>query len=272
MIGLLLVAMILAGCAPATRTEQKALVIRGSNTFGEELGPALISEYKKDHPGAMFDTEFKGTSYGIGTLLAERCDIAAASRPVSTNEITMGQQRGIELNDHVIGSYSVAVVVNGGNPVSNLTLDQVRDIFTGVITNWQEVGGADAPIQLYIRDPISGTYLGFQELAMGNKPYSLAVKTATSYDAIAAAVAKDPNAIGYTSVELPKGTSVKAISIADIAPTPEAVEKGTYPYFRLLRLYTDKDKESQAARDFIAFVQSPQGQQIVTKMEFVPKP
>jgi phosphate transport system substrate-binding protein len=184
----------------------------------------------------------------------------------------MGQQRGIELNDHVIGSYSVAVVVNAGNPVANLTPEQVRDIFTGVTTNWQDVGGPDAVIQLYIRDPISGTYLGFRELAMENKPYSLAVKTATSYDAIAKAVAKDPNAIGYTSVELPKGVSVKEVSIGGVAPSIEGVRKGAYPYYRLLRLYTDKAKESQAARDFIAFIQSPKGQQIIEEMEFVPKP
>jgi phosphate transport system substrate-binding protein len=272
MIGLLMLAVILAGCAPATKPEQQPLVLRGSNTFGEELAPALIAEYKKGHPDVIFDTEFKGTSYGIGALLAERCDIAAGSRPVSANETAMGEQRGIRLNSAVIGAYSIAVIVNTGNPVANLTSDQVRDIFTGTVTNWKDVGGPDAAIQLYIRDPISGTYLGFRELAMDNKPYSLSVKTGKNYDDIARMVAKDPNGIGYTSVELPKDISIKAVSIGGISPSVEGVKRGTYPYHRLLWLYTDKAKESQAASDFIAFVQSAKGQQILEKMEFVPKP
>jgi phosphate transport system substrate-binding protein len=246
--------------------------LRGSNTFGEELAPALIVEYKKYHPDVAFDTEFKGTSYGIGALLAERCDIAAGSRPISANETAMGEERGIRMSSAVIGAYSIAIIVNTGNPVANLTADQVRDIFAGTITNWKDVGGPDVAIQLYIRDPISGTYLGFREVAMENKPYSLSVKTAKSYDDIAKAVAQDPNGIGYTSVEMPKGISVKGVSIGGIAPSVEGVKKGTYPYHRLLWLYTNKATETRAASDFIAFVQSAKGQQILERMEFVARP
>ena len=89
----------------------------------------------------------------------------------STNEVDLLKENGVDLRDHIIGAYSVAVVVNAANPVKDLTKDQVRDIFTGAIHNWKEVGGADAPVHLYIRNPVSGTYLGFQEIAMGNKPY-----------------------------------------------------------------------------------------------------
>jgi phosphate transport system substrate-binding protein len=270
-ISLLLLTVILAGCSPATKPEIQPLVLRGSNTFGEELAPALIDEYRKEHPGTGFEAEFKATSYGIGALLAESCDIAAASRPVTTNEVAMGQQRGIELNDHVIGSYAVAVIVNTGNPVGDLSPEQVRDIFTGTITNWKDVGGSDAAIQLYIRDPISGTHIGFRELAMENKPYSLAVKTATSYDSLAKAVAADQNGIGYSSVELPKGVSVKPLSVGGVAPSVSSVQQEKYPYHRQLRLYTDKAKEPPAARDFIAFVQSAKGQQILIQKGFVPR-
>jgi phosphate transport system substrate-binding protein len=268
---LLLLTVILAGCTP-TKTEVSPIVIRGSNTFGEELAPALITEYKKTHPGAAFDTEFKGTTFGMGALLAERCDLAAASRPASSNETTMGQERGVELNDHTIGAYSVAVIVNTGNAIADLSLEQVRDIFTGVITNWKDVGGPDAAIQLYIRDPISGTYLGFRELAMENKPYSTNVKTANSYAEIARGVAQDPNAIGYTSVELPKGISVKPVTIGGVGPSVTAVKQDKYPYARTLRLYTNKAKESADAREFTAFIQSAKGQQILEQMGFVPRP
>src|SRR5690349_17218780 len=183
------VLVIAVSCSPPA-SEQ--IAIRGSNTFGEELAPKLIAEFKKDHAQVKFDTEFKGTPYGFGALMVDKCDIAAASREVSTNELGLAKDRDIEFNSYAIGSYSVAVIVNAASPLSSLKPEQVRDVFTGKIQNWKDVGGPDAPVHLYIRDPISGTYLGFQELAMDKKDYAQHPKTFTSYDAIVQAVAQDP--------------------------------------------------------------------------------
>src|SRR5208283_1575082 len=116
--------------------------------------------------------------------------------------LEMARNRNVEYIDHVIGAYSVAVVVNAANPVGNLTRGQVRDIFTGAIRNWKDVGGPDAPIHLYIRDPISGTYIGFKELAMENKPYASERNLFTNYAAIVTAVARDANGIGYSGFNL----------------------------------------------------------------------
>jgi phosphate transport system substrate-binding protein len=268
-VGVSLLAVVVAGC-PAQKPTSETLVIRGSNTIGEELAPRLFAEYQKDHPRIAFDHEFKGTTYGMGALMAGRCDIAAASRPVSSNDLTLAKDRNVEFNDYVIGSYSVAVVVHADNPASNLTQDQVRDIFTGVIQNWNAVGGPDAPIHLYVRDQISGTYLGFRELAMENKPYALNLKTFTSYPDIVQAVARDPNGIGYASIELAmKGGGIKGVSIGGVAPTVATVEAGQYPYTRVLRFYTDKAKEPPTAQEFVQFVQSSRGQQILDEMGYV---
>src|SRR5262252_2723163 len=179
--GFLLGALMLSGAliAGCSGSKSEKVVIRGSNTIGEELVPRLIAEYKKEHPGVEFDLEFKGTAYGFAALMSGLCDVAAGSREATMNELRLAQERGIEFNDYIIGSYSVAVIVNAANPVTNLSLTQVRDLFTGAVQNWKEVGGADAPVVLYIRDPISGTYLGFRELAMENKPYALNLKTFT---------------------------------------------------------------------------------------------
>ena len=265
----ILLTLVIAGCTPKT-SETTTVIIRGSNTIGEELAPRLIAEFKKEHPNINFDLEFKGTPYGLGALLVERCDIAAASRNLTTNEMDLARDRGITINDYVIGSYSVDVIVNAGNPVANLSKDQVRDIFTGTIKNWSAVGGPDSPIHLYIRDPISGTYLGFQELAMGKMPYAAGLKTSTNYAGIVEAVMKDANGIGYSSIDLPKTGGVKAVSIGGVAPTVASVNKAQYPYARVLRLHTNKAKESEAARQFIQFVQSPQGQGILVQMGFAP--
>jgi len=269
--GLILLGALIGGCSGGSAKSEK-LVIRGSNTFGEELAPHLITEFKKEHAAVDFDSEFKGTSYGLGALMAGKCDIAAASRQATTNELALSPIQNMELKDYVIGSYAVVVVVNSGNAVANLTQDQARDIFTGVVQNWKEVGGADAPIHLYIRNPISGTYLGFQELAMEKKAYSAHAKSFTDYKAICGEVASDADGIGYANIDLAKQSGIKALSIGGTMPSVETINQGKYPYARVLRLYTDKAGEPADAGAFAQFVQSSAGQKIVSEMGYVPKP
>ncbi len=267
------IAFVMVGCSEKKANEKtENIVIRGSNTIGEELAPRLIAEYKKEHPTAVFDTEFKGTSYGFGALIAGNCDVAAASREANTNDLALARDNGVELKDYVIGSYSVAVIVNAGNSVTNLTTNQVRDIFTGTVQNWKEIGGPDAPIHLYIRSPISGTHLGFQEVAMEKKPYATHLKALTNNTEIIQAVSKDTNGIGYSNLHLTKSGGIKAISIGEVAPTFIAVTKGQYPYARVLHLYTSKTKEKSTAAEFARFVQSSRGQSILEEMGFAPKP
>jgi phosphate transport system substrate-binding protein len=267
--------LLLPACSEKKDSAQQSapsgkLLIRGSNTIGEELGPRLISAYKKDHPVAAVEIESKGTGYGIAALLAGQCEIAAASRLPIQEELGLAKERGIELSDYPIGSYSVAVIVNAACPVQNLTKEQVRDIFIGTVQNWKDVGGPDAPIHLCGRDPISGTHLGFREVAMENQHYASGLKTFTNYAAIVETVAQDQTAIGYCSMDLAK-SGVKAVSIGGVPATTASVKEGKYPYARVLRFYTNKAKEAGSAKEFIEFVQSAKGQQIVAETGNVPK-
>jgi len=281
-LSMILLGAIAAGCSPdkpapsaETPADTGKVTIRGSNTIGEELAPQLIAEYKKDHPAAAFDLEAKGTSYGMGALMGGYCDIAGASRLPTKEELEVAQYRNVEFNDYVIGSYAVAIVVNAGNPVTNLTREQVRDLFTGTIQNWKEVGGADAPVHLYVRDPMSGTYMGFKELAMENKPYTPDPKMlnlSTNYVVIAQSVAADPNGIGYTGINPAKDAGAKVVSIGGVQPDATTVNKGQYPYTRSLHLYTSKGKETLATTDFIQFILSARGQEIVARLGDVPHP
>ena len=278
-LGLILLGVIAAGCSPEKPAPESPatgkVVIRGSNTVGEELAPQLIAEYKKEHPAAAFDLEAKGTSYGMGALMGGYCDIAGASRLPTKEELEVAQYRNMQLNDYVIGTYAVAIVVNAGNAVSNLTREQVRDIFTGAIQNWKDVDGPDAPVHLYLRDPMSGTYMGFKELAMENKAYPPDPQTFTlsaSYEDIVQAVAGDPNGIGYSGMSLAKNPAVKAVSIGGVAADPATVNKGEYPYARTLHLYTSKGRETPATIDFIQFIQSARGQEVVARLGNVPHP
>jgi phosphate transport system substrate-binding protein len=245
------------------------VVIKGSNTFGEELAPRLIEEYRKKSTGVTFDLESKGTGSGFAALLAGECDIAAASRLINEDESRQARARALKMNAHLIGYYGVAVIVNEANPVRNLSITQVRDIFTGATRNWSQVGGRDGAIQTCIRDPVSGTYLGFQELAMERKPYDPSAKMFRSYAEIIEAVRKDPNGIGYAGMNLAEERGIAAVRINHVTPTVNTVNEGLYPYARALRLYTSAPGETAEARAFIRWVQSRPGQRLLSEIGFV---
>jgi phosphate transport system substrate-binding protein len=255
--------------AAGTLAAGETIVIRGSNTFGEELAPLLIDAYRRAHPTTEIQLESKGSASGIAALLSSECDIASASRYANEDEQRLARSRGLTLKSTLLGFYGVAVIVHAGNPVDRLSDTQVRDVFTGAVTTWKSVGGADAPIHLYIRDPISGTYLGFQELAMERKPYAPSAKTLTSYAAIIDTVARDPGGIGYVSMALAGHNEIKTLRINKVPPSRLTVNEGDYPYTRGLRFYTIKGRESPAVQDFIRFVLSGAGQDVLTKAGFV---
>ncbi len=251
---------------------QDKLVIRGSNTIGEELAPRLVAEYKKTHADVTFDMEYKGSAYGIGALMGGYCDIAASSKAVSKEQLEVASGRGVEFKEYLLGSYTVSILVNAANPVSNLASNQVQNLFTGKISNWKEVGGPDAPVHLLVRDPVSGTYLGFKELAMAGQDYAEHVQLFTNYSSIAEAVAKDPDAIGYSGLEATPAAGTKTVSVDGVAPGTATVNSGKYPYVRALRFYTDTQKESAKAKDFINYVLGAEGQKVLTEMGYAPKP
>lgn len=250
--------------------EEKAH-IEGSNTFGEELGPALIKAYQVKHPETVIELGSDGTGTGLTALLNGTCDVAAASRVANEDEHRLARARKLRLSSHFIGTYGVSVITHERNPIRALSDRQVRDIFTGKITNWKDVGGRDAPIHLYIRDASSGTQLGFRELAMADLPYAASVKTFLSYPDIIAAVADDPNGIGYTGMtkETPKG--VRTLLINGIPANSMAVNEGLYPYARGLRFYTVNGRGTTASRSFIRFVRGTEGQAILEQMGYVPR-
>jgi phosphate transport system substrate-binding protein len=260
---------IVGGCS---EQPSDTIIIRGSNTFGEELAPRLGDEYARAHPGVRFDLEFKGTPFGLGALMLSRCDIAASSRVVNTNDVVLAKDSNVDFADHMIGLYSVAVVVNPKNPITNLSRQQVHDVFTGAVTNWKDVGGPDAPINIYIRNPVSGTHLGFKELAMGTNAYALGAKPFVDYATLVHAVAADPNGIGYSGFIFATKGGAKLVSIDNVQASDLNVQKGLYPYARPLHLYTNKGKEKKAAADFVDFVASQTGQKILAEMDFVPHP
>jgi phosphate transport system substrate-binding protein len=186
--------------------------------------------------------------------------------------LELAKEVSLEMNEYRIGTYSVGVVVHAQNPIADLSTNQVRDIFSGKIQNWKEVGGPDAPIHLYVRDPISGTHLGFKDVALGNEEYALHPKLLTSYPALRDAVAADPNGIGYSGYLAQPDERIKQLTIGGVDHSAAGVNSGKYPYTRGLRFYTNKAHEKAAAKKFLEFVLSPRGQEILMQAGFAPKP
>lgn len=253
-----------------TATAADTLRIVGSNTFGEKLGPLLVSAFEKDHPGIKIQLASTGSGDGLSALLEGRADIAPSSRPADADELRLARASDLRLRGEAIGSYGVVVIANGKNPVQSLSLAEIRDIFTGNTTNWKQVGGPDARIRLCILDQNTGARRGFQELAMRYEPYARGAREFRTKEDIAAAVAGDPHAIGYADMgPLPDGA--KALLVNGIPANRTSINQGVYPFARTLFLYTVHGRVSPAARDFIRFVQSRDGQRIVGQAGFAPR-
>ncbi len=256
--------------AAGTTFAQNPLAIRGSDTFGEELGPKLVAAFQAQEPGVAVELESLGSVSGIAALLDETCDVAVSSRLFTDDEQRLARSRGIELHSAVAGYYGVAVVVNAANPLKTLSDGAIRDVFAGKATNWQQVGGPDQPIAVMIRDASGGTHLGFRSLAMDHLPYAAAARGFPNYAALADAVAADPNAIGYVGMNLIARDGLHPVSINGIPPSDVTVHEGVYPYVESMLLYTRAQSAHPAAERFVQFVRSKAGQQIVAALGFVP--
>jgi phosphate transport system substrate-binding protein len=249
---------------------QDPLRIEGSNTFGEKLGPLLVKGFKRTNPGIPVELKRPGSGPGLDALIAGQADIAPTSRPANRTELLAAKKAGVKLRPQMIGSYGVAVIVNEANPVKSLKPSQVRALFNGKVTNWSKVRGAAAPVNLYVLDRKTGARAGFQDLAMRGDAYAATSNALPDYASIVAAVAKDPNAIGYADMgPLPDG--VRAVLINGEPPNSVAIYEQVYPYANSLYLYTLERKTTPAARKFIRYALSKDGQRIITKAGFVPR-
>lgn len=162
----------------------------------------------------------------------------------------------------------VAVAVNPANRVAGLTKAQIRDIFSGKIANWKEVGGADAPISLYVREDGSGTRETFEERALDKGASAAAANVVNSNGAMKTAIGQDPNAIGYVGIgHLDK--SIKGISVDGMAPSQENAASGQYTVTRLLYMNTRGEPQG-ITRGFVDYIFTPAGQEIVSKAGYIP--
>lgn len=262
---------LLAACtstAPATPTTTIAapaltgrITFSGSTTV-QPLAARLGEAFTAEHPGLELEIAAGGSNIGIEAIHQGAVDIGMASRTLRADE-----QQDIEV--HMIALDVIAVVVHASNPVSNLSLEQLRAIYLGEISRWEEVGGAAAPIAVIARDQNSGTRGAFNAIVLEEQePQAPGLMTALTAGDMAAMVAQNPQAIGYVGFGNLE-PALKLLEIDGVTPTEANAQSGVYQLVRPLLLLTGPLTQPQA-HAFVNFAISPAGQQVVVDHGWVP--
>lgn len=270
-----------AGAASAAVTTGRAIQNKGSDTL-VNLALAWAETYRQIQPDVAIAVTGGGSGTGIASLINGTVDIANASRAMKEDEIEAARANGIEPVEFVVAIDALAIIVHPSNPVDQLTIDQLSDIYTGRITNWQEVGGHDAPIVLLSRETNSGTHVYFLEEVVRKgedsdaifAPQTLLMPSSVG---ITSELRRNPRTIGYDGLGYVDPAHEKIVALARdssgpyVYPTIETATTGEYPLARNLFMYT-AGEPTGAIGDYLEWIRSDAGQEIVVRLGFVPLP
>ena len=262
-ISILLVAIMAVSALIGCSGSKGGTVSTDGSTSMEKVIGALGESFENDNSGVTFTYNPTGSGSGIKAVLEGRCDIGLSSRNLKDEEKAEG------LTETVLAYDGIAMIVHPENPVSDLTLEQIAAIYTGEITNWNEVGGNDGEIVLIGREAGSGTRDGFESIT-GTEDACKYRQELTSTGDVITTVAGNPNAIGYASLASVKN-SVKAISVGGASPSEATIKDGSYAVQRPFVLVTKTDAElSETAKKFFDYITSADANEIITSAGVVP--
>ncbi|HPD57274.1 MAG TPA: PstS family phosphate ABC transporter substrate-binding protein [Smithellaceae bacterium] len=244
-----------------------SIVIKGSTTV-LPIMQAAVEAYMKANPGVQISVSGGGSGEGIKAIIDKTTDIAMSSREIKKEEIELAKTRGGNPVEHVIAHDALIPIVHPRNKVSNLTIDQLSQIYQGNITNWKEVGGEDLKIVAISRDSSSGTFESWDHFVMKKTKVTPRAQMLASSGAVTTAVAKNRYAIAYVGIGY-LNKNVKALSVNGVKGTAETALSKEYPLSRELYVYTNGEPVGEIAK-FIAFLKSKEGQKIVGKVGYVP--
>jgi phosphate transport system substrate-binding protein len=283
----LLVVIILSSCGPTTEsspgstnpTQIESIVNKGSDTL-VNLALAWAEQYHQLHPNVEISVTGGGSGTGIAALINKTVDIANASRQIKPEEIQQAKDNGVNPVEYVVAKDAIAVIVNPENPVNQLTIQQLSDIYSGKINNWNEVGGENRVIVRLSRETNSGTHVFFLEnvIRLGDPKNKTLFSTDTlllpSSEGITSETRDNPNVIGYDGLGYVT-PDVKVIAVGRnitgpfVMPSAVSVNNEQYPIARDLYMYTNGQPVG-AGLDYINWIMTPDAQTIVTQLGFVP--
>ena len=253
----------------------KAITIKGSDTM-VILGQRFAEEYMRKNPGVVIQVNGGGSGTGIAALINGTVDLAQSSRPMKEKEkADVQKNRNVAVSETPVALDALAVFVNEKNAVKELSIEQLASIYTGKVTNWREVGGANAPIVLYGRENSSGTYEYFKEHVLSKADFAPRTQTLQGTAAVINAVAQDANGIGYGGIAYAQrvrsvGVKANATSPA-VEPTEANVANASYPISRKLFFYWIPGRNEQLAK-FVQWTTTPEGQALVKDVGYFPLP
>jgi phosphate transport system substrate-binding protein len=253
----LAVAVALTGCSGDGVTT----ITEAGSTTVQPLAQSLADAFMADNPDVEITVQGGGSSVGVQSVADGTVDIGAASRALKPSE------EGLGLVVHHLASDGIAIATHPDQTVGELTTEQVRQIFAGDITNWSEVGGADAVIAVIAREEGSGTRAAFEEMVMEDEVITGTAILLPSNGAVRTAVAEDPDSIGFLSFGY-LDDSTKALDIDGVAATVENAISGDYPVVRPLNFVT-KGEPTGVVKAFIDFCLDTEGQSIVAE-DYIP--
>ncbi|NLD93640.1 MAG: phosphate ABC transporter substrate-binding protein [Fibrobacter sp.] len=264
---------ILVAVAAIVYAATTTITVKGSDTM-VILSQRWAEDYMAKNPAVSIQVTGGGSGTGISALINGATDICNASRPMKSSEREKLKQRyqslGVEIKTAIDG---VTLYVNEKNPIKELTLDQIKAIYTGTITNWKQVGGPDMKIILYGRENSSGTYVYFRDEVLSGQDYAQTMQSMPGTAAVVNAVSRDQYGIGYGGAAYAQGVSFvavkKDVSSAAYEPTAENIKNGSYPVSRYLYMYV-RNRPSGEMKKFIDWILSDEGQSVVTKVGYFP--
>ena len=270
--------LLAAGCG---NKAPSGITVAGSNTM-VNLGQAWAEEFGKTAGNPSVSVQGGGSGTGITALIGGTTEIAEASRAMKPAEIEAAKAKGFTPREIVVAQDGLSVIVNEKSPIAKLTFAQLSDIFTGKASDWKAFGGQPGRITVVSRDKSSGSYDFFLNHVLRNGDekntaiqYAPSAQQQQSSQAIVQEVKTNPGAVGYVGLGYVNSPGIKVVNVAKTAPGPyvapstKTVLDKTYPVSRPLYFYT-KGEPTGDEKKFVDYVLSPEGQAVVSKLEFVP--
>ena len=264
---IVLIALIMASLTLAFAAKKdKQLTCSGSTTV-LPIAQAAAEAFMAKYPGTNVSVRGGGSGVGAAALIAGSVDIANTSRAFKSKELMQAKGKGVNPVAYFVANDGIAIIVNQANPLKNLSLKQLQQIYTGKISNWNQLGGSNLPIVVVSRDVASGTFEVFNDKALKGAKVIDSAQMLASNNAVATSVGDTPGAIGYIGLGY-LNDKVHTLSIDNVTPTVQTVKNQSYKLSRKLYMYTNGKAKGNAAM-FIGYIQSPQGQAIVEQAGFI---
>jgi phosphate transport system substrate-binding protein len=266
-------AAVVVGVMAAFALQQEKITVKGSDTM-VILGQRWAERYMALHPDVVIQVTGGGSGTGISALINGTTDICNSSRPMKESEREKLKQRfgsrGVEIKCAIDG---LAIYVHQANPVKDLTLEQIRGMYTGAITNWKALGGPDQKIILYSRENNSGTYVYFKDEVLMGADFARHAQHMPGTAAVVNAVSKDRWGIGYGGAAYGKGIREvpvrKDAASPAFSPTMEHIRSGAYPISRFLYMYV-RTRPAGALKQYIDYILGDEGQKTVNDVGYFP--